>query len=124
MSYMPEIAKILGVELDEEFWLNQIPYTCRITENGFTCSGTWSADVLMMLLNGDLTINRKPWKPKYGEKYYFVNSTGYVCEEKWYGDVIDRLYYKLGNCYQCKQQAEANSERWVAFYNSDEVLEV
>lgn len=124
MNYMKEVAKILGVEVNEDFELNNFPYTCRITDNGFTCSGTWSADILMMLLNGDLTINRKPWKPKHGDDYYCVSRQKYVLNEKWYNDVIDNLFYKIGNCYRTREEAEANCDKWIAFYESDDVLEV
>ena len=125
MNYMAEVAKMLGVEMNVDFECNDNRgYKYRITENGFTCSGCYGADCLMMILNGDLTIKRKPWKPKYNEEYYFINSTGHTCQEKWYGDVIDTLYYKLGNCYKHKDQADANSERWISFYTSDDVLEV
>lgn len=33
-------------------------------------------------------------------------------------------YYKLGNCYRTKAEAEFNRDKWMAFYASDEVLEV
>ena len=32
--------------------------------------------------------------------------------------------YKLGNCYRTREEAEANRDKWVAFYASDDVLEV
>ena len=39
-------------------------------------------------------------------------------------DFIDRMLYKLGNFYRTAEEAEANRDKWVAFYASDEVLEV
>ena len=126
MNYMIEITKMLGVEPGEFFEI----YGCDGTyfmssdglyhvQSGFSCEKT-----LSNLLSGKNKIKRKPWKPEYDEIYYCVNSTGHVCEEKWYGDVIDTLYYKLGNCYQFKSHAEANSDKWISFYRSNDVLEV
>ncbi len=126
MNCMEEVAKMLGVELGEYFEIYRCGGLYFLSYSGLyhVQSGSESAKMLSNLLSGEYKIKRKHWKPKYGESYYCVNSTGYVCEEKWYGDVIDTLYYKLGNCYKCKHQAEASSERWVSFYRSDEVLEV
>ena len=124
MSYMEEVAKMLGIEMDKDFKCYGYDGVFCITEKQLTYNGVWAADALMMLLNGSLTVVKTPWKPKHDEIYYCVNSTGRVCEEKWYGDVIDTLYYKLGNCYKCKSQAEANVDRWLSFYRSDDVLEV
>ena len=124
MNYMEEVAKMLGVELGEEFKCTNSPCVYCITKYGCTCNGQYAADSLAMLLDGTLTIEHKPWKPKYGEIYYWVNSFGQVCEEQWYIDLLDRIFYKLGNCYRDISQAEATRDKWIAFYNSDEILEV
>lgn len=130
-NYMAEVAKMLGVELNEIFEYETIPgVPLKLTETGLVCLGPAkiSRDVmneaLVRILTGCTKIKRRPWKPKRDEIYYCVNTTGYVCEEKWYGDVIDTLYYKLGNCHKYKWQAEANRDKWLKFYRSDEVLEV
>lgn len=124
MNYMSEVAKILGVDMNQDFECNGMNYTYRITENGLTCSGSYGADSLMMILNGKLAIKHKPWKPKYGDIYYCVNSLGCALDEQWYGDFIDVLHYKIGNCYKTRDEAEANIDKWISFYESDEVLEV
>ena len=134
MNYMAEVAKMLGVELGEEF---EIDYghtrtaTANITKTGLHIidtnmvdfSGDLNRVTLDWLLGGKCTIKRKPWKPKYGEIYYCVNTFGQVCEEQWYRDILDRMFYKIGNCYKDASQAEANRDKWIAFYASDEVLE-
>ena len=124
MSYMAEVAKMLGVKMNEDFecYGRHEPY--RITEDKITYNGVWSADSLVMILNGELKIKRKPWKPQHGDTYYCVSSQGHVLKEKWYGDVIDTLYYKLGNCYKTREEAEPHRDRWSAFYKSDDVLEI
>ena len=123
-NYMEEVANMIGVEMDQDFECNEICYTLRIAKNGLKCGGRYSADILMMILDGELTIKHNPWKPKYGDMYYCVNSQGVVVNEQWYDDFIDKVHYKLGNCYKQESQAEANRDKWISFYESDEVLEV
>ena len=125
-NYMAEIAKMLGVNICEEFEIKGYPNRYMFindgminVESGFMCDGT-----MWKLLTGEATIKRPPWKPKYDEYYYHIGESGYSYEKKWYSDVMDMLYYKLGNCYRTKEEAEANRDKWVAFYASDEVLEV
>ena len=71
-NYMAEVAKLLGVEMNEDFECEESSCTYRITENGLTCNGCYGADSLMMILNGDRTIKYKPWKPRVNETYYSI----------------------------------------------------
>ncbi len=66
----------------------------------------------------------KKTRPKYDEYYYHIGTHGHVYDKKWYNDVLDVNYYKIGNCYRTIEEAKANSDKWIAFYASDEVLEV
>jgi hypothetical protein len=123
-NYMAEVAKMLGVEMNKNFRCDYVNGVFCITDEKLTYNGVYSSDMLMMLLNGQLAIKHKPWKPQYGEYYYYVSRNNYVLRAQWYDDIIDVLMYKLGNCYCTKEQAEANRDKWVAFYASDDVLEV
>ena len=129
-NYIPEVAKMLGVELGEEFEdSNGYKYVLRedgIIESKYidkVSTNTFSS-VLVALLNGNLTIKRKPWKPKKDDLYYYVDQEGFVISNRWYNSYTEVLLYKLGNCYRIREEAEANRDKWVAFYASDEVLEV
>ena len=129
-NYIPEVAKMLGVELGEEFECsNGYKYVLRedgIIESKYidkVSTNTFSS-VLVALLNGILTIKRKPWKPKKDDLYYYVDQEGFVISNRWYNSYTEVLLYKLGNCYRIREEAEANRDKWVAFYASDEVLEV
>lgn len=124
VNYMPEIAKLLGVELGEEFKCNETSYTYTITEYGAKCSGCFASESLAMLLNGALTVKHKPWKPKIDEFYWIVNSDGEVGCLRWYDSYSDMTLYKIGNCYRYKADADRNRDKWIAFYASDEILEV
>ena len=135
-NYMTEVAKMLGVELGEEF---EIVFpknlSCHATavlnesgifirEHNLANQNFWQLSVLTNLLNGNYTIKCKPWKPTMYEYYWCINRYGEACHEIWANNTADIMFYKLGNCYRTREQAEANHGKWVAFYASDEVLEV
>ena len=127
MNYMSEVAKMLGVELGESFYIN----TQGDTEYVFTANGLFPAhgsvvcnNTLNELLSGTAYIKRKPWKPEDNEIYYFVSENGDAFSDSWDNSYADIVLYKLGNCYRTAKEAKANRDKWIAFYASDEVLEV
>lgn len=136
MNYMSEVAKMLGVELEEEFEIifpapSSCHATAKFTDNGVKIIATdvydvynFNAYVLRDLLMGSYGIKRKPWKPKDDEIYYFVSENGDAFSDIWDDSYADIVLYKLGNCYRTGKEAEANRDKWIAFYASDEVLEV
>ena len=83
---MAEVAKMLGVELGEEF---EIDYggdstivNAKVTDTGFRIINLnnleFSGLVLNLLLSGQLEIKRKPWKPKYNQCYYSIGLVGFL----------------------------------------------
>ena len=87
----------------------------------------WNYSVLHSLLVGSLTIKRKPWKPNDEERYWYVDEQGRMWSDYFdYHSCTSHCmnYYKLGNCYRTREEAEANRDKWVKFYASNEVLEV
>lgn len=128
-NHMPEIARMLGVELGEKFKIENSTdnNTYYFTEKDIVIDGTkYCADVdlLRLLICGIYTIKRKPWKPSDMDIYYVVMKNGAIKQYTWTDCTLDYSLYKLGNCYCTREQAEANRDKWVAFYASDEVLEV
>lgn len=137
MNYMSEVAKMLGVEFGEVFYVidssgKKISPNYYIAMDGILSDTTPAAKnmgILNKILCGEYTIKRKSWKPKHGETYWFVeihtDKDGYVGSQEYYYDCsVDVNYYKLGNCYRTREEAEENIDKWIAFYASDEVLEV
>lgn len=122
-NYMAEVAKLLGVEMNKDFECEESSCTYRITEHGFMCNGCYGADSLMMLLCGERTIRRRPWKPNVADVFWHVDYCGNVQHKQWVSwDYFN--FYKIGNCYRTREEAEANRDKWISFYESDEVLEV
>lgn len=135
MNHMAEVAKMLGVELGEVFEILEYPSKkFMITGYGIEKleGGEWSRDVAVnsfifeKLLTGKYTIKRKPWKPKNNEDYFLVDTDGEIMKFcRFDSNDADHInYYKLGNCYSTREEAEANRDKWVAFYASDDILEV
>ena len=63
-------------------------------------------------------------KPVLDQIYFYVESNGKIDWNYWDNDAIDLSLYMLGNCYFSRANAEADRDKWIAFYASDEVLEV
>ena len=124
MNQMDEIARMLGVELNEEFMVNGTKF--KLTLNGLTRNNdaTLYCHILTSLLTGELELRRKPWKPIKGEIYYYVTEEGLALSEDWADDNIVLMRYKLGNCYRTIAEAEVNAHKWEAFYASDEVIKI
>lgn len=133
-NYMAEVAKLLGVEIGEEFQIcGNGEATVKLTEDGLkivTILGPLIDNAnevcLTKLITGKYTIKRKPWKPKYGDHYWAVSAdpTEHLHYIRWEGSPSDYSNYKLGNCYTTLSAANANKSKWISFYASDEVLKV
>lgn len=137
-NYMAEVAKMLGVELGEEFEVDLgssiLNMTATLTDNGFKVNQTnmiapsqhSSSCIFEWLLCGLATIKRKPWKPSPEEPFWYINSFGEATLYRYFSCAFGERdnFYKIGNCYRTCAEAKANCDKWIAFYASDEVLEV
>ena len=118
-SHMKEVAKLLGVELEEVFRLEKYESYFRFTREYFESSldgNNWSIAhnlTLLAILNGTATIKRKP---KYDEKYYIPsisNAFGYN-SFYWKGDDSDEKYYNFGIICKSKEKAIALRQKMLA----------
>lgn len=148
MNYMNQIAQMLGVELDEEFYLEDITDGCYVTYDEVcyvTCdevktvfklsnSGMLRKDKRMVsgwinstyphllgLLIGRYTIVKNPWKPSHGLRYYYVGldkTLGYTIFDS--ECYWDVLAYTLGNCFRTKEEItpEVLEETWQKCYGA------
>lgn len=86
-NLIPEIAKMLGVEIGEEFKVDKYDeMTFKFAENMLVAradfkGAKWGITyvVLSELLGGYLEIVKLPWKPKMYEEYWTFGKLG----EKW-----------------------------------------
>lgn len=117
-NHMEEVAKLLGVGLEEEFRIEgtHVDYIYKISEKGLFlhCSGRdwWEEvpDTLVQMLAGRTRkIIKLPWKPQKGEKYY-VPRIAFQPENRhsyyyWGNSGFDIERYKMGIVCRTKEEA-------------------
>ena len=112
-NYIPEIAEMLGVEVGEEFRILGQEGDFKFSREELLCysSNTNCCEsVLIGLIRGKLTIKRHPFKPIYGETYYFIDTFGDIYDETWYDNSENIAYYLMGNCFRSKKVAETHMD--------------
>ena len=97
---MKGVAKLLGVELGKEFYIEGVKERFKITDAGVEYYsidyGTWFSTmpiVLQKLLNGTYVI-KDIWTPDSGQVYYYpiVDLDSLCCNCEWHGEDTD--YHK------------------------------
>lgn len=127
------IANQYGIPLDREFTIEEYGTTAVYT---FTKNGLKRTDrkeqpaliILAKLLNGELSVVPKLWKPEVGDTYWIVNtlSNGALFTESsiWNEDMTDFCRYYCENCFKTREEAQAQSVEVYAkltkYYNKKE----
>lgn len=117
-NLIPEIARMLGVELGEEFKIKgREGVIYKFIVDGLIVSDDdaemeWTSvnTIFDELLSGRLEIVKLPWKPKYGEDYYsFVLVYGkWVVQELWWrGFPEEYALLSKGWVYRSEKEAQA-----------------
>lgn len=113
-NLIPQIAKMLGVELFEEFKVEGDNRTYWLDLDGLH-SGEYVVEdeddaMLHDLLCGEVEIIKLPWKPKEGEYYYTFNlSAGkWIVRPSWWIDSPNE-YALLDKGWVYRSQAEAEA---------------
>nr|DAR02829.1 MAG TPA: hypothetical protein [Caudoviricetes sp.] len=117
-NLIPEIAKMLGVELGEEFKIKGYDgLTYKLTDNGLeltTVDGQktkwFDNGALNSLLKGKMEIVKLPWKPKKGETYYTFELLGgkWIVHLLWWtGSPNGYALLEKGWVYRTQKEAEA-----------------
>ena len=115
-NYMPEVARMLGVEIGEEFDViyetgqksDWGPY--KITRDGLVNeSGNWTLNetAIFNLLKGNYSLQKRPWRPKKGELFWTINGKGNVEKYHFLNDMCDLALLNMGNCFPTKKAAKA-----------------
>ena len=114
---MAAVAKLLGVELGEEFIIENkdSKETVVLAADGFhviqpnDVLGPDHGKLLSKVLQGLYEVKKKPWVPKYKEYYYCPSITQRrVIEFLWLGDTRDYAMKAIGIVYRTKEEAEAH----------------
>ena len=112
MNYMENVAKMLGVELEEEFKIDSSDTIYRFFKNGlcFQCDGAWLPAEYQFfdLIKGDSKIVKLPWQPRKGDKYYCPSSYfKYADLALWGGYSTDFALKEAGMAFKTKEECEA-----------------
>lgn len=107
MNYMPEVLKMLGLEVGEKFNIkgfNLNPYQFDEEYNLIDMEFYEKNRLVQDLLIGRIKIEKLPWKPKYGEKYYFIGFDGLIDSWNWTGVMIDHYCYNAMNIFRTSEE--------------------
>ena len=114
---MAAIAKMLGVELGEEFIIENKDRkeTVVLAADGFhiiqpnNVVGPDHGKLLSKVLQGLYEVKKIPWEPKKDEHYY-IPSVSNQCVQKyfWHEYTLDFAMKALGMIYRTKEEAEAH----------------
>lgn len=122
-NYIPEVAKMLGVEIGEEFEiLLETGGALDVGPYKFTSKTILDRDgeeidgfLVIDLLNGIGTLQKRPWRPKDKEQYWYVNTDGKVDTTTLYvTNSYDLALLNMGNCFPTKEAAEAAEAEMLA----------
>jgi hypothetical protein len=119
---MDKVAEMFGVEIGEKFIIKngygviggeENPQKYYLDENGYlhcTKTGYPVRSNLLSCLLADKTyeIVKLPWKPKTGNKYCFIGTSGVIHSTTWINCAADIALYAMGNCFRTKAEAEAH----------------
>jgi hypothetical protein len=125
MTMMEEIMENLGVELNEVFCIRVHGSKLngfRFIEKGpkdivFEDIQNRGYDYFYDLLNGEVRIIKKPYRPAADEIYYYVDNNLYVRSTSYIsGFYTDTFRVLLGNCYKSEEEAEQHIDYWKRIY--------
>lgn len=111
-NYMQDVARMLGVELEEEFMIDSSDKVYRFFKNGlcFQCDGAWLPAEYQFfdLIKGDSKIVKLPWQPKVGDVYYrpWRYFKG-VTSTYWNNAVEDFALKEAGMIFRTAEECEA-----------------
>ena len=119
-NLMPEVAKLLGVEIGEEFIIENADHkkTVVLAMDGLRIPfshGMAEMDdgrLLLKVLEGHYEVKKKPWKPKNGDKFYTIGFSDvtkpYITWYIWSGHAVDYTRLKLGLASRPEKEAGAH----------------
>ena len=116
---MADIAKMLGVELGEEFIIENKDRkeTVVLAADGFhviqpnDILGPDHGKLLSKVLQGLYEVKKIPWEPQRGDVYFILNTMALFIESFVWGDsTFDYAAKNMGIIYRTKAEAKAHLE--------------
>lgn len=112
-NYMADVAKLLGIELEEEFMVTEDDSIYKLTKDGLKYKaedGNWYYETaaFLNLLEGLVEIIKLPWQPRKDEGYYFPS--GDFCHSQklsWSNHPMDFGLKEAGMIFRTAEECEA-----------------
>lgn len=116
-NHMAGVAKLLGVEVGEVFFIREYPSDSKMylkfTENGLERSldkDSWTKAagwVWEQIITGALKINKLPWRPSRDDAYYMpsIISIGKYIKLFWTGSKNEEDSYQQGLVFRTEKEA-------------------
>ena len=114
---MAAVAKMLGVELGEEFIIENKDRkeTVVLAADGFhviqpnNVLGPDHGKLLSKVLQGLFEVKKIPWEPKFKERYFWPSAFDQgIKDAYWRGDTFDYAMKALDLVYRSEEEAKAN----------------
>lgn len=131
MRTVKDLVKLLGLEVGEEFYIydnyykEQYSFVHKFSHHNllYSDNSAWRSSNRRILdfFTGRYTIIKKPWKPKFNDRYYYVtfrNSGNIVDNVRWNNDIFDYSSYVIGNCFRTEEEAEEHKEEIINYLKS------
>lgn len=120
-----QAAEFFDVEIDEEFRFvsnGRDHGLYKFTETGLIDSHGYSARLQFYdLFGGTYQIEKLPFRPKDGEKYYFVCPDGDISAAIFNKvNIFPHMAIKLGNCFRTEAEAEAHKDEMMDMLRLDD----
>lgn len=120
-NLIPEIAKMLGVEVGEEFKVKgDDELTYIFTDDGLKVTFAGGIEIAQTSINSDFValvmgkdeVVKLPWKPKKGEDYYTfsfgcLSEEWVVVKQQWDAHPYERALLDKGWVYRTCEEAQA-----------------
>lgn len=127
MNHIPEVAKMLGVEVREVFAYENdggVPDArLKFTDRGlafFINGGTYIAapEVMEKLITGEYKVIKLPWKPGREEDFYFVDYNGdvLVLRGGFSANTTKAPLVLMGNCFRTEAEAKEHKDEIMEKY--------
>lgn len=115
-NLMPEVAKLLGVEIGEKFIIENAEHNLQVvlvadglhvTKDDFL--GSSNSKLLQNVLCGLFGVKKLPWEPVKGDNYFFPSlPRNCVVKLIWTDNTYDYALKALGMVYRTRDEAQAH----------------
>lgn len=135
MNYVENVAKMLGVEMYEHFYLTdyngkRLKGKYELTDHGLVCfrkSDVFEesyAEIFHRMIVGTYKVKKIQFHPKVGETYYSYNinsneSTSHI----WKNSCADRGRFMRGNVFKSAKEAIAMADKYIKSLETYELAE-